>query len=42
MLLCMVVCMALLVGAFLAKFGRGLVDDLAAKLLDAALVLAMP
>ena len=42
MLLCMVVCMALLTGAFLAKYGRELADSVASKLLEAAIALAMP
>ncbi len=42
MLLCMVVCMALLTGAFIAKYGRELADSVANKLLEAAIVLAMP
>ena len=41
-LLCTVLCMALLTGTFLAKFGRDLLDDLAAKILEAVIVLAMP
>ncbi|MEK7747398.1 MAG: hypothetical protein AAB576_12100 [Elusimicrobiota bacterium] len=42
MLLCMVLCMALLTGAFLAKYGRELADSVALKLLEAAITLAMP
>ena len=42
MLLCMVVCLALLTGAFLAKYGRDLADSVASKLLEAAITLAMP
>lgn len=42
MLLCTVLCMSLLVGTFLAKFGRELLDDLAAKILEAVIILAMP
>ncbi len=42
MLLCTVLCMCLMVGAFLSKFGRDLLDDLALKLLEAAITLAMP
>jgi hypothetical protein len=38
----MVVCMALLTGAFLAKYGRDLADSVALKLLEAAITLAMP
>ncbi|MDD5303451.1 MAG: hypothetical protein PHS14_10110 [Elusimicrobia bacterium] len=42
MLLCMVLCMALLTGAFLARYGRELADSVAVKLLEAAIALAMP
>jgi len=42
MLLCMVVCMALLTGAFIAKYGRELADSVATRLLEAAITLAMP
>jgi uncharacterized protein (UPF0333 family) len=42
MLLCMVVCMALMTGAFIAKYGRDLADSVAEKLLEAAIALAMP
>ncbi len=42
LLLSMTAGVALLVGAFIARFGRGLLDDVAAKVLDAILVLAMP
>jgi hypothetical protein len=42
LLLCTIVCMALLTGTFLAKFGRDLVDDIALKLLEAAFSMAMP
>ncbi len=42
LLLCMVTCMALLTGAFLAKYGRELVDSIALKLLEAAFSMAMP
>lgn len=42
MLLCTVLCMALLTGTFLSKFGTQLVDDLGLKLLEAAITLAMP
>ena len=42
LLLCMVVCIALLTGAFIAKYGHELADSVATKLLEAAIVLAMP
>lgn len=42
LLLCTVLVMALLTGTFLNKFGRDLLDDLALKLLEAAITLAMP
>jgi len=42
LLLCTVLCMALLTGTFLAKYGRDLVDSIALKLLEAAFTLAMP
>jgi len=42
MLLCMVLCVALLTGAFLAKYGRDLADRVALMLLEAAIQLAMP
>jgi uncharacterized protein (UPF0333 family) len=42
LLLCTVLVMALMTGAFINKFGRSLLDDLAMKLLDAAITLAMP
>lgn len=42
LLLCTVLCMSLLTGTFLAKYGRELVDHMAAKLLDAAILLAQP
>ena len=42
MLLCTVLCMALLTGTFLSKFGKDLLDDIAVKLLEAAITLAMP
>jgi uncharacterized protein (UPF0333 family) len=42
LLLCTVLCMSLLTGAFLAKYGRTLVDSMADKLLDAAIQLAQP
>jgi hypothetical protein len=42
MLLCMCVCLVLLVGAFIAKFGNQLLDILADKIVDAILTLAMP
>jgi hypothetical protein len=42
MLLCTVLCMALLTGTFLTRFGRDLLDDIAVKLLEAAITLAMP
>ena len=41
-LLCTVLCMALLTGTFINKFGRDLLDDIAVKVLDAAITLAMP
>lgn len=41
-LLCTALCMTLMAGAFLNKFGRDLLDDLAMKLLEAAITLAMP
>jgi hypothetical protein len=34
--------MALMTGAFINKFGRSLLDDLALKVLEAAITLAMP
>ena len=42
LLLCAVLTMALLTGAFLAKFGRGLVDKMAEKLFEAVIILALP
>lgn len=42
LLLCTVLVMALLTGTFLNKFGRDLLDDIALKVLDAAITLAMP
>lgn len=42
LLLCTVLFMALLTGTFLNKFGRDLLDDIALKVLDAAITLAMP
>jgi uncharacterized protein (UPF0333 family) len=42
LLLCTVLVLALMTGAFLNKFGRSLLDDLAMKLLEAAITLAMP
>lgn len=42
LLLCSVTCVALLTGAALNKFGTALLDDLAEKLLEAAITLAMP
>ncbi len=41
-LLCTVLVLALLAGAFLNRVGRELLDDLAMKLLEAAITLAMP
>lgn len=41
-LLCTTLCLVLLAGAFLNRIGRELLDDLAYKLLEAALTLAMP
>lgn len=41
-LLCTVLCMSLMAGTFLAKYGRELLDDIATKLLEAAITLAMP
>ena len=42
LLLCTVLCMALLTGTFISKFGRDLLDDIAMKVLEAAITLAMP
>lgn len=42
LLLCAVVTMALLTGAFIAKFGRDAADRMAEKVLDAVIVLALP
>ena len=42
MLLGMCVCLVLLVGAFIAKFGNQLLEIMADKLIDAVLTLAMP
>jgi uncharacterized protein (UPF0333 family) len=42
LLLCTVLCVSLLTGAFLAKYGRTLIDSVAEKLLDAAIQLAQP
>ncbi len=42
LLLCTVTCVALLVGTALNKFGTELLDQLAEKLLEAAITLAMP
>lgn len=42
LLLCSVLCVSLLTGSFLAKYGRDLTDQMAAKLLDAAIQLAQP
>lgn len=42
LLLCTVLCMSLLTGSFLAKYGRDLTDRMAEKLLDAAIQLAQP
>lgn len=42
LLLCTVLVMALMTGAFINKFGRSLLDDLAMTLLEAAITLAMP
>lgn len=42
LLLCAVLTMALLTGAFIAKFGREMTDKMAEKVLEAVIVLAMP
>ena len=42
MLLCTVTCMALLTGTVLNKYGRDLLDDIAFKVLEAAITMAMP
>ena len=42
LLLCMVTCVVLLAGTFLSKFGTSLVDDIASKILEAAITMAMP
>lgn len=42
LLLCTVVTMALLTGTFINKFGKDLLDDMALKVLEAAITLAMP
>lgn len=42
LLLCAVLFMAVMTGAFLAKYGRELADRVAVKMLEAALVLALP
>ncbi|MDX6769134.1 MAG: hypothetical protein SF051_06350 [Elusimicrobiota bacterium] len=42
LLLCTVLCMSLLTGSFLARYGRELTDRMAEKLLDAALELSRP
>lgn len=42
LLLCTVLVTALMTGAFISRFGRSLLDDLAVKLLEAAITLAMP
>ncbi len=42
LLLCTVLCMSLLTGTFLAKYGRDLTDRMADKLLDAAIQLSRP
>lgn len=42
LLLCTVLVMALMTGAFISRFGRDLLDDIALKVLDAAITLAMP
>ena len=42
LLLCSVLVLVMLAGAFLNKVGRELLDELAYRLLEAALTLAMP
>ena len=42
LLLCTVTCVALLTGTVLNKYGRDLVDDIASKILEAAITMAMP
>jgi len=42
LLLCTVTCVALLTGTVLSKVGTSLLDDIAEKLLEAAITLAMP
>lgn len=42
LLLCAVLTMALLTGAFIAKFGRDMADRMAEKVLEAVIVLALP
>ncbi|MBI2789498.1 MAG: class III signal peptide-containing protein [Elusimicrobia bacterium] len=42
LLLSTVLVMALMTGAFISKFGRDLLDDIAMKVLEAAITLAMP
>lgn len=42
LLLCSVLCMSLLTGGFLARYGRELTDRMAEKLLDAAIQLSQP
>lgn len=42
LLLCTVVTVALLTGTFINKFGRDLLDDIAMKVLEAAISMGMP
>lgn len=42
MLLCMVLCLALMTGAFISKYGRDLADRVAVYILESAIQLAMP
>ncbi len=42
LLLCTVLCMSLLTGTFLAKYGKELTDRMADRLLDAAIQLSRP
>lgn len=42
LMLTVILSMALMTGAFIGKYGRDLVDRTAEKVLDAALVLAVP